>query len=215
MQQVATYSKDYLPYKCVLNRRGRRKYGTIEDLIDNCSSVISTVGTSSGNVILQEHRKSIRYSTYLEFFDSDVADYEFVLKGIVPQEKRKYVKWLPRNQQVDLIKYEAGGFFHEHCDERLDVHHYATLLIFPPATGRFAHTGGRLSVKQSNGETFVFDSDRNEKWTFIAFQTNVLHECELVTEGTRVVLKTELYYSTRRAGSPLTRNRDYNPILLD
>jgi hypothetical protein len=215
MQQVVTFTKEYLPYKCVLNQRGRRRYGTIDDLLDNCSGTLSTVGTSSGNVILETQRNSTRYSTYLEFFDSDIAEYEALLKGLVPQEKRKYVKWFPRTQQVDLIKYEAGGFFNTHYDERLDVHHYATLLIFPPATGRFAHSGGRLTITQSDGQTFIFDSDRNEKWTFIAFQTGVPHECELVVWGTRVVFKTELYYSSKRAGSPLVTRREFSPIMLD
>lgn len=215
MQQVVTFTKEYLPYKCVLNQRGRRKYGTLDDLLDNCSGTVSTVGTSSGNVILKTHRNSTRYSTYLEFFDTDIVEYETLLKGLAPHEKRKYVKWFPRTQQVDLIKYEAGGFFHEHHDERLDVHHYTTLLIFPPAIGRYAHTGGRLIIKQSDGQTFIFDSDRNEKWTFIAFQTDVPHMCELVTWGTRVVFKTELYYSSKRAGSPLVPHREFSPVMLD
>jgi hypothetical protein len=215
MQQVVTFTKDQLPYKCKLNARGRRKYGTIDDLLDNCSGTVSTVGTSAGNIIMQTQRNSTRYITYLEFLAEDIESYESLLMGLVPQEKRKYVKWLPRNQQVDLIKYEAGGFFHEHCDEQLDVHHYATLLIFPPATGRFAHSGGRLTIKQSNGQTFIFDSDMNEKWTFIAFATGIPHLCELVTWGTRVVFKTELYYSNKRAGTPLKPHREFSPVMLD
>jgi len=64
------------------------------------------------------------------------------------------------------------------------------MLIFPPAVGEFAHTGGELVLDR---DKFRFDSSKNTEWTFIAFQTNLFHECKEVLSGQRIVLKAELY----------------------
>jgi len=39
---------------------------------------------------------------------------------------------------------------------------------------------------------FIFDSSKNMEWTFIAFHTNLLHECKEVLSGKRVLFKMEL-----------------------
>ena len=213
MQPLVTFSKTELPYRVVLNRRGRRMYGTLEELLHRCEGTVSTVGTQEGNVIMPDIRNSTRFVTYLEFFKPS-NDYETLLKALAEQDKRKYVKWVPKHQSFDVIKYEAGGYFNEHYDEKLNDKHYATLLIFPPDINEYAHQGGKLVITLDEGQEFVFNSSENRKWTFIAFRTGLLHRCEMVTMGTRIVIKTELYYSSARAGSPV-RMYDDRPMVVD
>ena len=92
-------------------------------------------------------------------------------------------------QKYDIIEYLPGGFFKEHFDKKIKKTHYGTLLIFPPAIGRLAHTGGELIIDKGK---FIFNSSTNTEWTFIAFHTYLPHECKEVLSGTRIVFKTEL-----------------------
>lgn len=202
IQPVVTFSTPVIPFRCALNKRGRAEYGSIDELIENCEANISTVGTNNGNVFMPDVRISTHYSTYLDFRPF-VTNYDSCLKGLVPYEKRKYVKWVHRSQPFDIIKYTAGGHFKTHYDEKMTESHYGTLLIFPPASGKYAHTGGKLIITPGGGQEFIFNSSQNLRWTFIAFRTGIPHTCEKVTSGTRIVLKTELHYADERARSPI------------
>jgi hypothetical protein len=154
-----------------------------------CNGVISTVGMPDGsNNELPNIRKSYKYSTIVEF-DLDPILVEIHLRKLVENYDDNKTYWMNK-QNYDIIEYLPGGFFKEHCDKQIKKTHYGTLLIFPPALGRFAHTGGELVI---NKGLFCFDSSSNTEWTFIAFHTNLPHECKEVLSGTRIVFKTELY----------------------
>jgi len=196
MDSIVTWQTTELTYVCCLNPRGRRRYGSLKELLDTGQYSVSTVGLIDGsNVVMGDKRLSRHYKSIFDFrFNKDSLI--MALKHLVPQEYEPYVKWIDTNQAFDVVEYTTGGFFVSHKDAKHNKRHYATLLIFPPAFDDLAHTGGELIITKQDGTQFIFESSRNNQWTFIAFPTHLLHECRIVHSGRRVVLKTELYYST-------------------
>jgi hypothetical protein len=188
MKKFVTFSFPELTYKCSLNNSGvgRKKYGTLEQLLSTKSGVNSTVGLKDGsNVELLDVRKSVKYNSIVEFSNIDPEIVESHLLELVNNDR---VSWKTKHK-YEIIEYSKGGFFKPHLDKQLKRTHYGTLLIFPPAVGEFAHSGGELIM--GDGE-FIFESDKNMEWTFIAFHTNLLHECKEVLSGKRVLFKMEL-----------------------
>jgi hypothetical protein len=112
------------------------------------------------------------------------------LSGLVPQGALG-LHWSSSSTKYEVIVYEPGGFFRPHRDRRTGPKHYGTLLIFPPATGAFAHVGGDLVFEEEGAQ--VFQSSTVAQWTFLAFRHGVLHECQPVISGRRVVIKAELH----------------------
>jgi hypothetical protein len=193
MESIVSFTFPELNYKCSLNLTGRKRYGNIEQLLDSGIGVLSTVGMPDGsNNELLDIRMSYKYNSIVEF-DLDPTLVEAHLQKLVDvNDYNNYnnnVYWTNK-QNYDIIEYLPGGFFKEHYDKQIKKTHYGTLLIFPPALGRFIHTGGELVI---NKGLFCFDSSTNTEWTFIAFHTNIPHECKKVLSGTRIVLKTELF----------------------
>ncbi len=189
VKKIIQFSFPELTYKCSLNNNstGRKKYGTIEQLLSTNSGINSTVGLQDGsNVELPDVRKSVKYNSIVEFSNIDPEIVESHLLQLVDNDK---AYWATKHK-YEIIEYSKGGFFKPHMDKQIKKTHYGTLLIFPPAVGELAHSGGRLIM--DNGK-FIFDSSKNTEWTFIAFHTNVLHECTEILSGKRVVFKTELY----------------------
>ena len=175
-------------------------------------AVDSTVGTKDGNVLDTSLRKSKRRPCFMEFRPYPPTQF---LEALVPIDRRPFIIW---PTAFDLITYEPGGFFVEHRDHRHSKKHYATLLIFPPAVGPCAHTGGRLIIKPDDDSLapFIFESATNQVWTFIAFHTHLRHECLPVTWGQRVVFKTELELSCNPSWDPDSHvPRGPSPTLLD
>jgi hypothetical protein len=190
MESIVTFSYPTVSYRCSLNPRGRRCYGTLEDLFRTKSGVPSTVGMADGSTVERtDLRNSLKYSSVVEF-DLDAEKINEQFQTLLPDSVRSL--W-NSTQKYDILEYSEGGFFQQHQDKQLHKHHYGTLLIFPPAVGEFAHTGGELLLDEGR---FIFESGSNRDWTFLAFQTHLPHECKKVTSGKRIVLKTELY-STR------------------
>jgi hypothetical protein len=190
MQSIVKFSFPDLIYRCVLNRLGRRRYGTIEQLLQTNMGVPSTVGLADEkNVAMPEFRNSTKFSTFIEFS----LDSHNVTQHLEPllEEGDGVPQWL-ESTKYDVIQYKPGGFFKEHQDKRLRSTHYGTLLVFPPAVGQLEHTGGDLILDKGR---FTFETSKNKEWTFIGFHTNLPHECLEVLSGNRVVLKTELYSS--------------------
>jgi len=187
MESIIKFSFPSLTYKCSLNLRGRRRYGTLEELLATQTGVISTVGMPDGSRELNTGvRNSVHYTSFVEFeLETDSVIYN--LRNLNYQ-----AEWF-NLLKYDIIEYKTGGFFKEHQDRQIKSTHYGTLLIFPPAVGDFTHTGGELILDHGK---FQFDSSKNTEWTFIAFQTNIFHECKEVLSGRRIVLKTELYSGT-------------------
>jgi len=191
MESVIKFSFPNLSYKCSLNKKGRRRYGSLEDLfaMKECSK--SMVGMPNGSQELHiDVRNSVHYTSFVEF---DLEKDSIIHNLAKLNNEAKWFGLLKYN----IIEYTAGGFFKEHQDRQIKPTHYGTLLVFPPALGDFAHTGGELILDSGK---FQFDSSKNTEWTFIAFQTNIFHECKEVLSGRRIVLKTELY-----SGIPIER----------
>lgn len=189
METIVSFAFPELNYKCSLNLTGRKRYGNIEQLLDSGIGVLSTVGMPDGtNNELLNIRMSYKYNSIIEF-DLDPILVEIHLRKLVENYDDNRTYWMNK-QNYDIIEYLPGGFFKEHCDKQIKKTHYGTLLIFPPALGRLTHTGGELVI---NKGLFCFDSSSNTEWTFIAFHTNIFHECKEVLSGTRIVFKTELY----------------------
>ena len=194
MESIVKFSFPTLTYKCSLNTTGRRRYGTLEELLSIQKGVISTIGMPDGSRELHtDVRNSIHYTSFIKF---DLITDSVIHNLINLNNEAEWFGLL----KYDIIEYKAGGFFKEHQDRQIKSTHYGTLLVFPPAIGVFAHTGGELILDRGK---FQFDSSKNTEWTFIAFQTNVFHECKEVLSGRRIVLKTELY-----CGTPVERD-DY------
>lgn len=198
MEPVVQFSFPALTYKCSLNPRGRRRYGSLEELLRTQTGVVSTVGMPDGtNQVQNDIRNSVRYTSVVEFDIYPDIVIEHLAKLVLDENEADWSE----SSKYDVIEYKTGGFFREHQDAQRKLNHYGTLLIFPPALGEFAHTGGELVLDRGN---FRFDSSKNTEWTFIAFQTNLFHECKEVLSGRRLVLKTELYSKNYI----LTRGRD-------
>lgn len=191
---VKSINDSLINHECSLNQFGRRKYGSIYDLIRTKSGVKSTVGVPGGNnVIMENKRKSKHYRSACKF-TFDTEDIIKTFKNLVPDDRKDYVQWLPPNHMCDVIEYSQGDFFVAHRDTKVNRLHYATLLIFPPAFDEFAHTGGELIITRKDGSKFTFESSLNKHWTFVAFHQELEHECKVITSGKRVVIKTELNY---------------------
>jgi len=180
-------------YRCspVSAGGGRRRYQPLETLL-NEEGEYSTVGTSTGRAFLPDLRKSRHYKAEFDFTFDHRRAVAWLTELAEPDVGS--VRWPPKNHVFDVIRYEAGGFFKEHRDKLIDHDHYATLLIFPPAIGEFAHSGGDLILTDVDGSVVRFQSSTNMEWRFIAFHPHLRHECLPVLSGTRVVIKTELRY---------------------
>jgi hypothetical protein len=198
MESIVQFTFPALTYKCSLNPRGRRRYGTLEELLLTQTGIVSTVGMPDGtNQVQNDIRNSVRYTSVVEFDIYTESVLEHLAKLVSDDNEAEWTS----SSKYDVIEYKTGGFFREHQDAQRKPNHYGTLLIFPPAVGEFAHTGGELVLDRGK---FRFDSSKNTEWTFIAFQTNLFHECKEVLSGRRIVLKTELYSKNYI----LTRGRD-------
>lgn len=182
----------------VLNTRGRRKYGSLDLFLKSSNGTTSTVGTVNGDLIDPNLRKSKHHKAIVEF-KMDHQSTETQLKKLGTIDKMPYIYWPKNGTSFDIIEYEKGDFFVEHSDTKMHKLHYATLLIFPPATNDFIHTGGNLIIKREDHTEFIFDSSTNTQWTAIAFLTGLKHKCEPIISGKRVVMKTELRYSSKDA----------------
>lgn len=184
MESVIKFTFPSVTYKCSLNKKGRRRYGSLEELLATQEGIKSKVGMPNGLQELHiDVRNSVHYTSFVEF-DLEKDSIIHNLKNL-----NNEAKWFGL-LKYNIIEYRAGGFFKEHQDKQIKPTHYGTLLVFPPAIGEFAHTGGELILDRGK---FKFNSSENTEWTFIAFQTNIFHECKEVLSGRRIVFKTELY----------------------
>lgn len=196
----AILTNPFLNLECRLNTKGRPRYGTLSQFLAANQGEPSTVGTPDGNIHNATIRNSTHYKAKLNFNMFEPMLESFIAE-IADPEKRRFVRWLPDNHTYDVIVYEEGGFFKEHQDVKINRHHYGTLLVFPPAVGEFAHTGGDLIITRENGQQIVLESSILTEWKFVAFHPHLKHECLPVTSGRRVVMKTELCYTPHRDDS--------------
>jgi hypothetical protein len=209
MQSIVKFSFPDLVYRCVLNRLGRRRYGSLEQLLQTNTGIPSTVGLPDGKQVpMPEFRNSTKINTIVEF----VLDRHEVTKHL--DTLLEYDDVLPHwveSSKYDVIQYKKGGFFKKHQDRQIGPRHYGTLLIFPPAIGGLEHTGGDLILDDGR---FRFATSTNKEWTFIGFRKNLPHECLEVLSGNRVVLKTELFCS-RPLGNLIEPHHEFEILHTD
>jgi hypothetical protein len=196
MEPIISFSFTELICRYALVKRGPRKYGTLQDILTSGAGVSCAVGMPSGDEIFaQELRNCQKYETVIEISQNILPDNEF--RRWVQQKLHNLIgsdiDW-ESSSRYTILEYGPGGFFSEHRDRRIQRNHCGTLLIFPPAVGEFAHTGGDLVFNQGS---YTFESSKNREWTFLAFEPSILHECETVRTGKRIVFKQELYASER------------------
>ena len=199
---IVIFNVEILHYNCTIQNNSID--GKISDLVfDNKSKV----GTPYGRIEIPEIRNS-KFCTSI--FDlkgpSTKRDLKQLvienIKHIVPEDDIDNIYWNTKLKYT-VLEYNKGDFFLEHSDSKKNKKHYATLLIFPPSENDLLHTGGNLIIKTDETDV-VFCSNLNnmktsdgiENWKFVAFHSNLKHECLPLLSGKRVVLKTELMFKT-------------------
>ena len=90
MESIVKFTLPEVNYKCSLNLRGRKRYGTLNQLLDTGICMPSTVGMpDDSNIELPEFRKSYKYSSTIDFdLDPDGEKYMAVNKIIPDVEFR-------------------------------------------------------------------------------------------------------------------------------
>ena len=90
-----------------------------------------------------------------------------------------------RNLEFKIIKYKEGDFFKLHKDS----HGTHTILIFCPSEFK----GGDLILKKNDlWEIKIKPSIPKDRFLFLKFSTDFLHEVTPVIEGERYVLKASI-----------------------
>jgi Rps23 Pro-64 3,4-dihydroxylase Tpa1-like proline 4-hydroxylase len=123
------------------------------------------------------------------------------IKRMVPKRFRQCVQigisskhnsYKMNNHKMTVIEYGEGDFFAKHRDSIKDEYHFATVIIMiPPFCKELEHEGGTLKVWDQNNKVHEFDSSKITKITVVAFNPTFEHECTHVTEGTRLIIKTD------------------------
>ena len=195
-----------LDYICSINPRGRRKYGSILELLVSGTGESCTVGLADGTRADDPGLRScMKYTSVFRFLYPNREE----LEDRVKRELEKVVPlahWSSTSIKYSVLEYGVGGFFKAHRDMQKGTRHCGTLLIFPPAVGVFSHTGGELVMD----ETTSLASSQATEWTFLAFTLDVLHECRPVLSGRRVVIKAEIY-----SDKPVLFERAISPPITD
>ena len=192
-----------------LNQRGRPKYGTLENLLDqpffDCE-----VGTPYGYQSIPDIRQSSFRKSRILFSNPEELNQLILekLPEITPDFMHDNLLF-NINKSYTVLKYKEGQFFKEHVDRVKNNRHYGTLLIFPPAQEKNQHTGGKMLLE----EEIEFDSSSNIEWKVLAFTTYSKHQIEKITSGQRIVFKTELFYKVSE--SSLYYNDYYDDMPLD
>jgi hypothetical protein len=125
------------------------------------------------------------------------------IKGLVPAEFRNCIdlslsppayQALP-NRRYMALKYETGCYFKQHSDSIESERHFATVIVMIPAIcPSMVHKGGTLKIWNHNGKIYEFNSSTLTKVTVVAFHPSLTHECTPITEGTRLIFKTDWKY---------------------
>ena len=199
-----------LDYICSINPGGRRKYGSILELLVSGTGEPCTVGLADGTRADDPGLRScMKYTSVFRFLYPNREE----LEDRVKRELEKIIPsahWSSTSIKYSVLEYGVGGFFKAHRDMQKGTRHCGTLLIFPPADGVFTHTGGELVMDERSGKTTSLASSQVTEWTFLAFTLDVLHECLPVLSGRRVVIKAEIY-----SDKPVLFERPISPPITD
>jgi len=195
------YSVEYkreITEKEYSNRKGGRSYylsrdkkmyiyerGKILDLLSNEQPEDSWCGSLSGNNVEPNVRSSKKYSTNIECNPQFFLD---ALKRISPEYLHPAIKWEKR-EYGSLLVYREGDFFKKHTDTKHSKEHYATVLLYPPAT----FTGGVLEIEKPDNTVFRFEGSPTD-WNLIIFEPTLKHQCSEITSGERYVFKMNAEY---------------------
>lgn len=177
---------------------------------------LTTVGTTGGNVILPQVRSSKMLTLEkIKIYQGNRSNnciFNSSVSKFVPHHYHSNVSF---SQQLDdcrnwqLHCYEPGDHFAKHTDGRKTSRHYATMLLFPPATLSF-FTGGDLLLYIEETTPIKIQPSTFSFWTLVIFRLGIPHECTPVTSGRRFVLKSEMilpaehdFFSNTTPGIPL------------
>ena len=220
-----------LDYICSINPRGRRKYGSILELLASGTGEACTVGLADGTRADDPGLRScMKYTSVFRFLYPNREELEDRVRGEI-QKIIPLAHWSSTSIKYSVLEYGVGGFFKAHRDIQKGTRHCGTLLIFPPAVGVFTHTGGELVISdkgtgersdkgadersdkgtgERSDKTISLASSQVTEWTFLAFTLDVLHECLPVLSGRRVVIKAEIY-----SDKPVLFERPISPPITD
>ena len=200
---IVIFDVEISDYKCN-NIKNNSSDSRISDLVfDNKSKV----GTPYGRIEIPEIRKSTFCTSIFDLKGPSTKRNlkQLVIeniKHIVPKDDIDNIYWNTKLKYT-VLEYNKGDFFLEHSDSKKNKKHYATLLIFPPSENDLLHTGGNLIIKTDVTDVVFCSSlnnmktsNGNDNWKFVAFHSNLKHECLPLLSGRRVVLKTELMFKT-------------------
>ncbi|KAL0575721.1 hypothetical protein V5O48_006255 [Marasmius crinis-equi] len=156
----------------------------------------ATFGRANQDVLDESYRKAGKMD--LTNFASKLDIHQTrILSTVVPHLLRGEAS--KREVEAELYKlnvYDKGSFFRAHKDTPRSERMFGSLVIVFPTS----HTGGQL-VLRHDGKEFTFDSAKvlagsTDTIAFVAFFSDVEHEVLPVTDGHRVTLTYNLYYST-------------------
>jgi hypothetical protein len=172
-------------YRTQENKLYVNESGKLADLLVSEQPRDSYFGSSSGNKIDPNVRSSKSYTTQLK---SDPTIFLDALKRIAPEYLHPAIKW-DSCKYTSLLVYREGDFFKKHTDTKSSKHHYATVLLYPPAT----FTGGVLEIEKPDNTVFRFEGSPTD-WNLIIFEPTLKHQCSEITSGERYVFKMKASY---------------------
>lgn len=159
---------------------------SIEIVLENGKSFTPSVGGPRGKMINEEVRKCTAHSVVLKVLGDEISE---SLRDLSPSYLHRAIPFLNREYDGKLLVYRPGDFFKPHRDTKISREHFATGLLFPPST----FTGGTLEVTKHDGEIFRFEGSETD-WNLVLFHPTLLHSCQEVLTGKRLVIKFDVRY---------------------
>lgn len=162
---------------------------------DQLNLADDTVGNGTTNIYDINVRNSksagIKLTDHDELVSLDNLTDIYSSKYMNNDEMKKIIINMNSKLEFRLHCYTVDGKFAPHTDGKKNVGHFATLLIFPPATYS-PFTGGDLVFYPDNGKTIVMKPSKFTDWTAVVFKIDLEHEVRSVVSGKRYVFKTQL-----------------------
>lgn len=138
--------------------------------------VKSTCTDNSRISVDETKRKSLAAKNVLLVVD--------VVSNVYKDNASKTNEFITINPFFEYIEYQEGGFFARHTDKD-KPNANATVLIYPPQVIE----GGELAVSLGGYKGTKLIKPLPDKWTIVVFPNKTPHESNMVTNGTKIVLK--------------------------
>ena len=207
---IISFELDIDPNSLSVIMSSDTSYDSIKDLLIHGNFTESYVGTHNGKTMDVAARKStqcytlglkIKYGDHKGKFIDELMYNQ--IKALVPNQFRNCIDLslmppmysaLPI-RRYHAVKYETGCYFKRHSDSIESKRHFATVIVLIPVIDpSMSHNGGTLKVWDHNNTLHEFNSSSITKVTIIAFHPSLYHECTPITDGTRLIFKTDWKY---------------------